>query len=133
MINHGRNSGNRRGSTKLATLAFGVAGFTFAAAGPATADVTGDVAEGQKVNKKGLQCGGQERVVASPSLGTLGTEKHAWVYYNCGNSTVRRYADIGRWNPDGKCYGIGPGQARVLDTILTVPGLGNIYNGSKRC
>lgn len=133
MSDHGQNSGDQRWSTKLATLAFGVAGITVTAAGPASADVTGDVAEGQFVNKKGLHCGGQERVVASPSLGTMGTEKHAWVYYNCGKSTVRRYADIGRSNPDGKCYGIGPGQARVLDTILTVPGLGNIYNGSKPC
>ena len=133
MSNHGQTSGNRKWSTTLAALAFGVAGFTVAGAGSASADVPGDVAEGQFVNKSGLRCGGQERVVAAPTLGTMGTEKRAWVYYNCGRATVRRYADVGRWNPDGKCYGIGPGQARVLDTILTVPGLGNIYNGSKSC
>ncbi len=99
----------------------------------ASADVSGDVSEGQFVDKSGLNCGGQERVIGSASLGQGFTEKHAWVYYNCGDSSVRRYADIGRGTPDGQCFGVGPGEARVLDTIYTVPGLGNIYNGSKDC
>lgn len=114
-------------SKKLAILgAMGVA-LTFATPTAAFANYSTQVIDGQFVGKDGLNCGGQEILGVS---GAFGSVQHAWVYYNCSSGSLRRYADIANdW--DGDCYGIGPGQARVLDAKWSWAN--NVYNGSKAC
>lgn len=113
-------------STKIAALAVGGLAVGLMAAAPGTASAA-EVVSGQFVSKAGLHCGGQERITGDTALQS---KQHAWIYYNCGDSSVRRYADI-KNAFDGDCFGIGPGQARVLHAKSTY--FDRVYNGSKPC
>ena len=123
-------------SRRMAAAAVGATlltgGLTLAAAGPASADVVPgqDYVSGQFVNKSGLRCGGQERFPGSTEFLGVTLKQHVWVYYNCGDRSVRRKADIIN-DLDGDCYGIGPGEARVIATKNTV--FPKKYRGSKTC
>ena len=113
----------------IAALALGATLFTGGlslAAGPASADVV----NGQFVDKRGLRCGGQESKEGPNDIFGVTFQQHAWTYYNCGDKTVFRKADVINAF-DGKCYGIGPGQARVLHSKVSV--FDRVYRGSKPC
>lgn len=117
-----------RAFKKIAAVGVLAVGVTLAApAGAAMADYSTQVSAGQFVGKDGLHCGGQEiKGVSGPG----GSVQHAWVYYNCGDSTVYRKADVNNsW--DGDCWGIGPGSVRVLET--TYSWFESVYNGTKDC
>ena len=114
---------------RIAALALGATVFTGGltlAAGPASADVV----TGQFVHKGGMHCGGQERITGSNDIFGVTFKQHAWIYYNCGNRTVFRKADVINAF-DGDCHGIGPGQARVLHAKSSV--FDRVYRGSKPC
>lgn len=115
-------------SAKVAALAVGglVVGLMAVAPGTASA-APRDVVSGQFVSKEGLNCGGQELITGDTAMQS---KQHAWIYYNCSDSTLRRYADVVNAG-DGDCYGIGPGEARVLHAKSTW--FDRAYRGSKNC
>ena len=117
---------------KLVAAVVAVAGSTLALATVAPGVASADVVTGQFVSKAGLHCGGQERVTGSQGFGPFELKQRSWIYYNCGNKTVRRKADVSN-GFDGRCLGIGPGQARVLSAIWTPIVSVTGYRGSKAC
>ena len=125
-----RRRGSTRLSRKLAALVVGAAALTgsltMAASAPASADMT----VRQPYPKAGLHCGGQERITGSSDIFGVTFKQHSWVYYNCGDQSVHRKADV-KNDFDGDCIGIGPGQALVIHTKNTV--FDDVYRGSKEC
>lgn len=111
---------------KLAVLVMVASVMTVGMTGTASADVV----NGQFVSKRGLRCGGQERITGSTSFTGGILQQHSWIYYNCSSRTLRRKADI-KFDRDGRCYGIGPGQARVIAIRYAFPR--DVYRGSKAC
>lgn len=93
-----------------------------------------DVVEGQFVDKSGLTCGGQERITGDSGP----FKQYSWIYYNCGDATVMRKSDAIA-ETDGDCMGIGPGQARVIDTrnlppeLQRLPRLHRLLTGRMEC
>ena len=112
-----------------ATLALGVIGPGVAWAAPERPE---NVHSGQFFPKAGLRCGGQELNTGSQGFGPFELKQQSWIYYNCGDRTVRRKADVSR-GFDGRCMGIGPGQARVLSAIWEPIVAATGYRGSKAC
>ncbi len=118
---------SRKLTKKVVALSVLAAGITVAVPGSmAFANYTTQTQDGQFVGKDGLNCGGQEILGVS---GPYGSVQHSWVYYNCSSGSLRRYADVIN-DFDGTCYGIGPGQARVLHQKFT---WFDAYRGSKDC
>lgn len=109
------------------------AGLTAGAALTAPGTALADVSNGQFVSKEGLRCGGQQRITGDTGAGPLTLSQFSWIYYNCSDRTLRRKADI-KYTTDGDCYGIGPGQARVLHNMWGSPLVSDDrYNGTKSC
>lgn len=132
----GTTRGHNRLAKKISVVAAGAAlaaGLTVATPGTAWAE-RGPVSSGELTSKAGLRCGGQMRSTASASVSSFNIPivQYAWIYYNCGEKTVRRKADIRNWW-DGDCFGIGPGQARVLKAEWYGTGSANPFRGSKAC
>ena len=122
----------RRLSKKLAALAMGAAGLTVGLSLTAPGVAFADVSSGQFVSKSGLHCGGQQRTTGSSMAGPIPIVQYSWIYYNCGNQSVRRKVDIRNWW-DGQCFGIGPGQARVLKAEWYLTGSSSPFRGSIAC
>lgn len=115
-------------SAKIATLAVGALATGLLLVAPGTASAAPqDVVSGQFVSKEGLNCGGQELITGDSALQS---KQHAWIFYNCADTSARFYADIVNAG-DGDCYGIGPGEARVLHAKSTW--FDRAYRGSKGC
>lgn len=111
---------------KLAAVVVVAPALMIATAGVAQADVT----RGQYVSNSGHQCGAQDYITGSYTVGPVQLKQHSLIYHNCGGSTVKRKADvIADW--DGPCYSVTSHRTRVLETKYVVPR--SVYRGAKSC
>ncbi|MEH0109030.1 hypothetical protein V6N00_04780 [Tersicoccus sp. MR15.9] len=119
----GRRLGLRVGATaSIAALLMGLG------VGAAAADVS----VGQYVSNSGLSCGANERITGGLVMyGVVPTKQHAFIYRNCGSTTVHRKADV-RFDWDGHCLSIAAGRSKVLHVVQALPSR-DVYRGAKSC
>lgn len=113
-------------------IVIGAAIATIGVVGAASPAFAAEVTGGQYVSASSYVCGAQE-VATGASLSLSGgvLRQRALVYRNCKSYSVNRKADI-IFSPDGKCYSVPAGKARVLDALFVFGGR-DTYRSAKAC